>query len=109
MNSLNPFPCTKLYQREGEVNGSRSRSVVHDFTIMEARNIKLYKSGLPAYFSMHFIGIVLDTYTNSEIPNPSFRTDAVLSPLSNNHPPVHASQTIELGIHYVDAAIAVTG
>lgn len=60
MNIPNPFPYIMWYQRVGVANDSRTGSIVVEFTIAEAWNDTLSKSGLLAYSSTPYIGIVLD-------------------------------------------------
>lgn len=86
--------------------------MVIKFTMMMARNISSSKSGLQPYSSMYFIGLVSDTPSPRKFqilaPEPKPCCHAVINPLPNKHPLVHASSTIATGIHLVEAAVAVT-
>lgn len=76
-------------------------------------DVNFSKSGLLVYSSMHFIGIIPDKPSPRKFyvyASESKRCcDAVVIPLPNNNPLVHASPVIESGIHLSDAAVAVTG
>lgn len=113
LNIPNPFPYIKRYQRVGVANGTRPRSVVVEFTLMEARDVTLSKSGLLAYSSLHHIGIVPDTPSPRKFevlpPEPKRCCHAVLTPLPDSRPPVHSSPAAEAetAIHVVVAAEAM--
>lgn len=114
MTIPNPFSYINWYQREAVANGSRPRLVVVEFTLMEARDFTLSKSGLLVYSSIHFKGIVLEDPRTCKFlvfpPKLKLCCQAVLIPLPKDTCPlIHASPAIQPEIHVIYAAVAVTG
>lgn len=99
ISSISRTPSRASSATSGSAYGFRPKSVIVGFSTPEARNVNLRNSGLLAYSSMHYKGIVPD----SPIPNPSLGKVAVQSCSAN---PLSGSREHE--VHQLSSLVTKT-